>query len=181
MNELQFWRASCKLFLPIRMSISFPSLNIDIGCAFRCGGRGTESLKFTKTCQHVSQASQYLAALAGKGPRGWGKKSIIVNFTRGKKCWISVAHSTPMKPAPTTNTVAPFSFRLFRKLNLTVSQHWLGKSKAFKTGSFKELQDDVIGEGTMSQQTKCPQFVPAPVYLSNIFRVGFVRYESSIC
>ena len=129
MNELQFWRVSCKLFFLLWMSISFPSLyNIDIRCVFRCGGRGHW---MTKTCQHVSQASQYLAALAGKGPRGWGKKSIIVNFTRGKKCWISVAHSTPMKPAPTTNTVAPFSFRLFRKLNLTVSQHWLGKSNAF--------------------------------------------------
>ena len=132
MNELQFRWMSCKLFFLIWMSLSFPS-----------------------------QASQYLAALAGKGPRGWGKKSIMVNFTRGKKCWISVAHSTPMKPAPTTNTVAPLSFRLFRKLNLTISQHWLGKSNSFKKGSFKQLQDDVIREVTMSQQTKCPQFVPA--------------------
>jgi len=32
------------------------------------------------------QVSQYLAAFAGKGPKGCGRKSMIVNFSLGKKC-----------------------------------------------------------------------------------------------
>ena len=42
----------------------------------------------------------------------------MVSFSLGKKCWSSVTHSTPMKPAPTTRMVAPFSFRPLMKLNL---------------------------------------------------------------
>ena len=43
---------------------------------------------------------------------------MMVSFSLGKKCWSSVTHSTPMKPAPTTRMVAPFSFRPLMKLNL---------------------------------------------------------------
>mmetsp|Transcript_50974 Transcript_50974/g.70048 ORF Transcript_50974/g.70048 Transcript_50974/m.70048 type:complete len:200 (+) Transcript_50974:332-931(+) len=55
-------------------------------------------------------SEQYSAALSGKGPRHRGRKSIIVIFRSGKKCSSSVAHSTPMKPAPTMRRVAFFLF-----------------------------------------------------------------------
>ena len=39
---------------------------------------------------------------------------MTVIFSLGKKCCSSVTHSTPMKPAPQTRTVAPFLFRSWR-------------------------------------------------------------------
>mmetsp|Transcript_25980 Transcript_25980/g.77400 ORF Transcript_25980/g.77400 Transcript_25980/m.77400 type:complete len:200 (+) Transcript_25980:1075-1674(+) len=55
-------------------------------------------------------SEQYWAALSGSGPRGFGRKSMMVILSSGKKCSSSVAHSTPMKPAPTMRTVAFFAF-----------------------------------------------------------------------
>ena len=93
----------------------------------------SESLPAISRLDKSSRVSQYLAALAGRGPSGWGKKSMMVSFTRGKKCWISVAHSTPMKPAPTTNTVADLSCKLFRKLNLIHSCNLIQKLSSSKS------------------------------------------------
>ena len=44
-----------------------------------------------------NQEAQYLAAFAGRGPRGCGRKSMMVSFSWGKKCWSSVTHLTYQK------------------------------------------------------------------------------------
>ena len=44
-----------------------------------------------------NQEAQYLAAFAGRGPRGCGRKSMMVSFSWGKKCWSSATHLTKFK------------------------------------------------------------------------------------
>mmetsp|Transcript_14585 Transcript_14585/g.33383 ORF Transcript_14585/g.33383 Transcript_14585/m.33383 type:complete len:200 (+) Transcript_14585:924-1523(+) len=63
-------------------------------------------------------SEQYSAALSGSGPRARGRASMIVSVMSGKKWSISVAHSTPMKPAPTMSTEA---LRWFRSCSLWYS------------------------------------------------------------